>query len=326
MNRKGENMKLTIAITFWDKDQNNIPKLLNNIEENVKVEHEVITIDNREDTTTKLSFTPTYSFGYNARQFNARKKALELAKGEFIWFIDGDDEIMELNSISDHDIQVYQYTSNNMEVHFTEEEIVDFYNTKTFIDSYVPLWNKIFRKSLFDGFNLEADIITSEDVIYNLYAIRKAKSYKRFSKTIYHQNVGNSNNFAIDNVDVIHNVFYGYEKSIQLIKELSGAIEFHALEYQIFSYFMGMINKCTSEETVLALLDYLFKFFDSERINKHFIEFTYCGGFRSETIKPIFNYLKEHYPQYEWQKYIEVEYTMFDGSTKKEKRPLFDID
>lgn len=316
-------MKLTIAITFWDKDQNNIPKLLNNIEENVKVEHEVITIDNRDDTTIELSFTPTYTFGYNAKQFNARKKALELAKGEFIWFVDGDDEILELDSISDHDIQVYQYTSNNIEVHFTEEEIVDFYNTETFIGSFVPLWNKIIRKSLFDGFNYEADIITSEDIIYNLYAIRNAKSYKRFAKTIYHQNVGNSNNENITDTKTIDNIFYGHKDSIRIMEELCDKIDFSALEFQVFSYFMGKINRCTNMETVTALFNYLFKHFDAERINKHFLEFTYSSGFKSEIIKPMFGYLQEHYPEYEWQKYIEVEYLLFDGTKRTERQPVF---
>ena len=104
---------LSIGVTVCDKDFHLLSFLLEQIEERVKVEHEVIIIDNREQMlNVETTWQPTFKFGYNAFQFNARAKIIELAKGDYIWFIDGDDEVDYVDSFDyKEDIIVFSYES-----------------------------------------------------------------------------------------------------------------------------------------------------------------------------------------------------------------------
>ena len=96
---------ITIGIIFWDGDYRNCDKILKQIDERVKVDHETIIIDNTEGN--KLGQKATFAFGHNAYQFAARYKIIKMAKGDYLWFIDGDDEVLGLSTVPTEDIVAY---------------------------------------------------------------------------------------------------------------------------------------------------------------------------------------------------------------------------
>lgn len=253
---------LSIIIVYCDKDKDNLSNLLNQIKERVSVEHEVITVSN----CSKKDNKATFSFGYNAYQFEARKKGLELAKGDFVWFVDGDDEVIGLDKIEDVDIAVYNYNSkttrNHKEKNYDSTSLDDYY----YCD--VQLWNKIYRKSLFDNFNFSGKIVSSEDVIFSLFAWKKAKKIKSFDKEIYKQNIGYSNKESISEVAIIENMFTGGKDSLSIISSIVTKQEFELIKLNMFCFYSNLLSKAESEYVIKEIMDNLILLFGMEYIKE----------------------------------------------------------
>ena len=144
---------LSIVITVCDKDYKNCENLTKQISERVHIPHEVIIIDNREKCLgEKTSWEADYAFGYNAFQFASRAKGIELAKGDYLWFIDGDDTIRDIDKI-DFDADIITFSYNNYpegDVHLREAFYIENLYTWEMTEEIKPvLWNKFIKKSLF---------------------------------------------------------------------------------------------------------------------------------------------------------------------------------
>lgn len=219
-------MMITIGVTFCDNDYQYYNRLIRQIKERVKLPYEIIVIDNTEGN--KLGDKADFAFGYNAYQFAARYKIIKMAKGNYIWFIDGDDEVIELDYISPRaDITIFAYTDANGKADPVEDKVykkeldtLDF----LFCVSKGALWNKIIKKKCFDKIDDYVDnpllkVVSMEDTFYNYLALKYAKRVETNHRIIYKHNPGLSSSRRITNKGM-ETLLIGIEDVVKLFDKL----------------------------------------------------------------------------------------------------------
>lgn len=215
---------ITIGITFCDKDYQYYDRLVEQIKERVKLPYEIIVIDNTEGN--KLEDKADFAFGYNAFQFAARYKIIKLAKGDYIWFIDGDDEILGLDYISDSDVIIFDYNEEDKEDP-VEDKVYDcdFMSVEfLYSESKGALWNKLIKKSCFDNMDDYIDnpllkVVSMEDTFYCCLAFKSAKTVESNHRVIYKHNPGLSGTRHITN-DQMDTLLTGIEDVLKLFDKL----------------------------------------------------------------------------------------------------------
>ena len=219
---------ITIGIIICDKDYIYIDKLLNQISTRVKVPYEIIIIDNREKyKDIPINAPIAFSFGYNAYQFSARKKIIDLSRGEFIWFVDGDDEVLGLESFNENvDVNIYNYIGSDHESNIKPDVLshVGVLSPDTFSRLGFALWNKIIRKSLYNNVDEYIDdslkIVNGEDVIYLLIALVNAKTFECSEEVIYKHNPGPSISYKTCSTDTIRHICIGNKVQFEILKKV----------------------------------------------------------------------------------------------------------
>lgn len=217
-------IKLSIGITVCGNDYKRLPSLLNQINEQVTVEHEVIIIDNTEGAKVPNA---TYSFGYNAYQYDARAKIIELAQGEYLWFIDGDDDIVsKIDAIPYvEDILVFSFISEpegevSMTPYVRSGKLLT-----TEIDRTIKcaLWNKFIKRSLYnEQYETGVKMTTNEDTIWMYRALKNAKTLRTINRIIYRHHAGFSTKVFCTTLDDLDHLLIGYEDMVRLLKETVG--------------------------------------------------------------------------------------------------------
>lgn len=236
--------KFTIGIIVCDKDFRYIEKLLENIHQKVIGDYNIIIYNNcdlnydaLENLKTNAIILPNTYKCKNPRQLYARKmitnKAFDL-KTDYIWFIDADDEILQV------DFNKLDYYTDIIIFPYNTEEHKDFMNTNlesgiikssptwnTFLDVGCPLWRKfikteIFKKAydLVDAYNLPP-ISCSEDTLASLLCLKFAKTYSKHHETLYfnHAMRGDSCNSSV-HINNIKNSTIGLNEFFQLTETL----------------------------------------------------------------------------------------------------------
>lgn len=121
-------MLLSICILTCDKDVDLLPDFIRRIEERVKNEHEVLVWDN----TEKKTIPPlpanivigTTGEKRNWFQFVGRRELVRMARGEYIWFVDPDDDIGEIPADAETmgaDLVVFCIMQDGEMVHYNDE-------------------------------------------------------------------------------------------------------------------------------------------------------------------------------------------------------------
>ena len=247
-------MKLTIAILFCDKDYMYIHNLLNQIQTNVHLFYEIILIDNREefkDIPIETGDLFIYRFGYNARQVRGRKKAVELASGDYIWFVDADDEVLEVSAELESELSKnYDIITFGHEVYCNEESPI--YNTnyeedelcKDILDGRLldeigfPCWNKWIKKTILNQVETHipenTDAIASEDTLLVVGALKYGNSLLKKSCLLYRVRCDRSTCGAEHyyNADIFGNLIYGYSDTANLILTMLTDAEKRKLGYE----------------------------------------------------------------------------------------------
>lgn len=117
-----ETVILDICILCCDKDYQNLPSLIKYIFTYKPIPHITISVwDNSENKKAesliqqcKLQYPNEtinyYTLGYNVYQFEGRKRLIENSKSDYIWFVDADDEIMQIpDDFLNHPITYYKF-------------------------------------------------------------------------------------------------------------------------------------------------------------------------------------------------------------------------
>ena len=131
----------------------------------------------------------------------ARKKGIEFAKGEWILFIDSDDEVTEnsMNNLCTYirdDIDMiigsFKYLKSSKDIHYTiypykEEESIKY--TKSLLKKkiHVGVWARLIRKNIFDSFifDIPSNIIYGEDFIMNIRLGQKCRKIILIPNIVY---------------------------------------------------------------------------------------------------------------------------------------------
>lgn len=134
----------------------------------------------------------------------ARNKGLEVAKGDYIWFIDPDDYVTDRaidiikEELDNNDANVVMFDYFNLVDDDLEEKKLKIYQNfdrdefgKVIVDLYstemmYTLWNKIYNKNFLIENKIKfKKIPMGQDCIFNLDVFEKVKKVKSVSKKIY---------------------------------------------------------------------------------------------------------------------------------------------
>lgn len=183
-------MGVSIIIPFCDKDFCYIKDILSKIDTNVKIQHEVILLDNRENKNYKVEgkFDKIVINEHNGYNYS-RKKAVPEATMEYIWFIDADDTIYEIDETF-NDILNKNYDS--IDFLFTDDlNKFCFYKDKKIVDFFTDtiLWNRWIKTNCcLKAFKDLSDckLCFSDDVILCYALGNVCKNNFKSDKKIYH--------------------------------------------------------------------------------------------------------------------------------------------
>lgn len=248
-------MLLTIGILFCDKDYFFLKELLQEIKKNVKVNYELILFNNcrkKIDLSIPNNILVLHRKG-NIRQLAARKKIIEKAQGKYIWFIDADDKITNLNymDISDADINNYSFitTGSKRNPVIYKDGITDVYN-----NTLMPiLWNKIIKTEILKKVIQHipnVKISCNEDKIYIKGCMCFGQTVKNHSKILYinRANYSSSNLEDYTNkIDSFKAALYGRKKSIKILKKFNS-------QDQSCAIFLGKMYKTKDLPTKIKML------------------------------------------------------------------------
>lgn len=267
---------LSIGVTVCDTDYHLLDSLLKQIDERVQIPHEVIIIDNREEFLNVLvKWKSGFTFGYNATQFSARSKIIELANGDYIWFIDGDDEIDYVDSFDyTEDIITFSYSTYKIgDVHIDSQIITDdIFTFQTGCLIHPVLWNKFIKKDLFKTKFPETKIIANEDTLWLYSAMKNARSLRIVDKVIYHHKLGLSNKEIGVTFENVKTLVTGYDEMRKLLKDLVNE-DFYRLSIEATNaHVMSFIPRCN----------------EVEKATEYFLDLIPKDEFRTSLIKTVF--------------------------------------
>ena len=263
---------LSIGVIFWDGDYENYDFVIKRIKECVHIPYELIVIDNTENG--KLKDKATFSFGYNPYQFAARYRIIEMAKGDYIWFIDGDDDIFEIDDFSyKEDVIVFGAETVNLPIEYDNNtKSKNIFKFDVVKDLQPVLWNKFIKRSLFDLKVLEPykdmKIVPNEDTIWCYSAIKNAKSVRTVNKTLYNHKEGYSNKMKNVLISDIEHIVYGYKESKTILKEIIKDDAFYKNAIQATN--IWLLAMAFRSEDIIKSLDILDNYITKDEVKECF--------------------------------------------------------
>ena len=159
-------MKLSIIIIFCDKDFHCLEKMTSMIEKYITVEHEVILVDNRNN---QVPFETKYKYvskGKNTYILEGRRQGLDVAEGEYVWFLDIDDELIDY--LTEEDLK--DRTENILQIPFKIDigKAMELNEIKRNIRCFGPgVWCRIYKtsvlKEVLKPIKRDIDLVNGED-------------------------------------------------------------------------------------------------------------------------------------------------------------------
>ena len=221
-----EDYKVSVIVAAYNI-QDYIVRCLESIANQTYKNLEVIVVDDgSSDNTGKLAD----EFSENDKRFivihkenggvsSARNIGIDVASGDFIGFVDGDDTIevdmyeMLVNNAIKYDADIshcgYKVLENNRETFFYEtEKIIIQDRKKGLIDLFEgtliepSLCNKIFKNNILGDIRLDESIKINEDLYFNVLLFDKSKKsvFEDKSKYIYIKRKNSATTSSLNNI------------------------------------------------------------------------------------------------------------------------------
>lgn len=301
-------MKVSVIIPAYNAE-NFIRKSLDSVVNQVYKNLEIIIVDDAStDNTKKIikeyadkddRIIPFYQ-SKNKGVSRARNIGLKAATGDYIVFVDSDDEltkdaIRRMIDISDKYNSdfidsyhlLYLKKKNGNLVSFTEKKMPK--ETKVFgsikddikvLDSYTYITGKLIKKDLLKGLEFDENLSRYEDLVFEHQIKTRIKNYCLMNKVVYFyyqredslvNTLGKKHLCYLDAAKVVKNIYSGYSK------EIKDKIEAMLFQNMVLTLFTKVIkNEDTIEEntelsfdTLNKLIDIFPDYNDNNIINKH---------------------------------------------------------
>lgn len=269
-------MKLSIVSIFCDNDYQLLSKLISNIREKVKVDYEIILIDNREkfknESITLTDDIKIYSKGRNIYQFEARRYAVQFCHGDYIWFIDTDDSLLtvaeNLSGITGNLI-CFSYamrsasitlpsTWRDLKTYFTESNTVSV--DKDVIERQhkfwdiigSTLWNKWIKRDFLEeiikDIPEDLEIVASEDILYSAICYDRTDKVTLCKESIYiyNYNLSKANSKEMTKERFFH-IIKGRKTSRELFRKLLSDGEKYDNTGESVAYFLNKLYFCRTD-------------------------------------------------------------------------------
>ena len=203
---------ISIIIPFYDKDYHYIPNMLNYLSK-LSFNKEVIFIDDRNDKSLDIRKTYNIPNEYkiinsskeenNVGTFESRRTGVNEATGEYIWFVDVDDEIYDFKPITDgSDVVCYNFKMNNKEnTRFLENRYFTCGSYKNYkyvyrFLLYGSLWRNIYLRSTllkaYEQIPTKKNLFYYEDMFLNGYILNNLKRITCDTQIIYNYKMTNN--------------------------------------------------------------------------------------------------------------------------------------
>ncbi len=246
-------MKLSIIIPAYKSEKSIIRCLESIIKGAGQINYEVIVISDDVETKDKEALRKSIndielSYGKKIELINnnstkgvggARNTGLELATGEYVWFVDSDDnvadswgkQIEEYIQDSKADLIIAGYvTVNNGRV--VEKHLVpniNQINIKEFICEYMqslqmewllnPVWNKIFMRATIERLRFEENCSMGEDLSFCFSFLQRAKTVVFIPGILYTYRIGENDNSLCKSfhTEAMDMTFINWKKEAELL-------------------------------------------------------------------------------------------------------------
>jgi len=208
-NFKSKEKLISIVIPIYNKEKylkRTLDSVVNQTHKNLEI---ILIDDDSTDNSLKICeeyrkkdkriiiYKKTKNEGVSA----ARNIGLEIAKGEYIGFVDADDYIKEnmyeklINNIMKYDVDFVQcgLEYNGTQKSFTNDKELLLYNNQNAIEFYLngdhfsgTIWNKLFKKDFIKDMYFCTDYKKHEDILFEFNAVKRANKILLINDILYY--------------------------------------------------------------------------------------------------------------------------------------------
>ena len=186
----------------------------------------------------------------------ARNTGLEIASGKFVYFLDSDDyieptlieknvQIMDEFGVDFVNFESEEFGVKNERIHkYLQNKhngLINI-NYNSVRKTNIQVWNKFYRKSLIDEWNLKfIDGLIYEDIFFNWIYFLKSKSAYYLSETLHHYRI------RTDSIMTKSNEYKDYQKALHHLYNFEKLIEYFSNDDEVWvkneKHFLKILNQ-----------------------------------------------------------------------------------
>lgn len=270
-----ENTLLSIVIPAYNSAEviaNTVNSVIKQIGRNDKIE--ILIVENGStDNTTKASETlekqnPIVRVLHSAKGVsNARNKGVEEAKGEWVAFLDADDEFLDgavsalMRDASEGMTDIYFYGHmNGNEVRSVCDNNTEQYFDKSNMDSceimmlsnptrYLQVWAKLIRRELIvqNQIRFDPSLRLAEDSDFMLKCLEKATSVRIRKENIYHYMLSDESAMRTFDGNKVNDYIHAMETTQQSLDLSTEELKKAYSKYTLLHFNVAMVRETFSE-------------------------------------------------------------------------------